>query len=197
MANNYKRRAGDRIDGRRLRSLNGFYNFIPFIMPTRNDALNYYEQSFEITNADRWFRKQRVNGYKGIGMLHLLIAAYVRACAYLPDIEIVMAVKRSLSIDATETTIKVPFKPTDTIYDVYNKMNEAIDSVKSSDEENGTEEFANKFAALPRVIISFLIWLIRVADYFGLLPKRLLDVSPFHGSMIITDLGSPHLSPYL
>ena len=210
MANNYKRRAGDRIDGRRLRSLNGFYNFIPFIMPTRNDALNYYEQSFEITNADRWFRKQRVNGYKGIGMLHLLIAAYVRACAYLPglnrfvvgnrvyahnDVEIVMAVKRSLSIDATETTIKVPFKPTDTIYDVYNKMNEAIDSVKSSDEENGTEEFANKFAALPRVIISFLIWLIRVADYFGLLPKRLLDVSPFHGSMIITDLGSLGIGP--
>ena len=179
-------------------------------MPTRNDALNYYEQSFEITNADRWFRKQRVNGYKGIGMLHLLIAAYVRACAYLPglnrfvvgnrvyahnDIEIVTAVKRSLSIDATETTIKVPFKPTDTIYDVYNKMNEAIDSVKSSDEENGTEEFANKFAALPRVIISFLIWLIRVADYFGLLPKRLLDVSPFHGSMIITDLGSLGIGP--
>ena len=210
MANNYKRRAGDRIDGRRLRSLNGFYNFIPFIMPTRNDALNYYEQSFEITNADRWFRKQRVNGYKGIGMLHLLIAAYVRACAYLPglnrfvvgnrvyahnDIEIVMAVKRSLSIDATETTIKVPFKPTDTIYDVYNKMNEAIDSVKSSDEENGTEEFANKFAALPRVIISFLIWLIRVADYLGLLPKKLLDVSPFHGSMIITDLGSLGIGP--
>ena len=210
MANNYKRRAGDRIDGRRLRSLNGFYNFIPFIMPTRNDALNYYEQSFEITNADRWFRKQRVNGYKGIGMLHLLIAAYVRACAYLPglnrfvvgnriyahnDVEIVMAVKRSLSIDATETTIKVPFKPTDTIYDVYHKMNEAIDSVKSSDEENGTEEFANKFAALPRVIISFLIWLIRVADYFGLLPKRLLDVSPFHGSMIITDLGSVGIGP--
>lgn len=86
MANNYKRRAGDRVDGRRLRSLNGFYNFIPFIMPTRNDALNYYEESFEITNADRWFRKQRVAGYKGMGMLHLLIAAYVRACAYLPGL---------------------------------------------------------------------------------------------------------------
>ena len=182
MANNYKRRAGDRVDGRRLRSLNGFYNFIPFIMPTRNDALNYYEESFEITNADRWFRKQRVAGYKGMGMLHLLIAAYVRACAYLPglnrfcvgkriyareNIEIVMAVKRSLTID----------------------------EIKNSDEENGTEEFANKFASLPRFVISFAIWLLRVADYFGLLPKKLLDVSPFHGSMIITDLGSLGIGP--
>ena len=210
MANNYKRRAGDRVDGRRLRSLNGFYNFIPFIMPARNDALNYYEESFEITNADRWCRKQRVAGYKGMGMLHLLIAAYVRACAYLPglnrfcvgkriyareDIEVVMAVKRNLSIDSSETTIKVVFKPTDTIYDVYNRMNAAIDEIKNSDEENGTEEFANKFAALPRFVISFAIWLLRVADYFGLLPKKLLDVSPFHGSMIITDLGSLGIGP--
>ena len=210
MANNYKRRAGDRVDGRRLRSLNGFYNFIPFIMPKRNDALNYYEESFEITNADRWFRKQRVAGYKGMGMLHLLIAAYVRACAYLPglnrfcvgkriyareDIEIVMTVKRNLTIDSTETTIKVVFKPPDTIYDVYNRMNAAIDEIKNSDEENGTEEFANKFASLPRFVISFAIWLIRVADYFGLLPKKLLDVSPFHGSMIITDLGSLGIGP--
>ena len=210
MANNYKRRAGDRVDGRRLRSLNGFYNFIPFIMPARNDALNYYEESFEITNADRWFIKQRVAGYKGMGMLHLLIAAYVRACAYLPglnrfcvgkriyareDIEVVMAVKRNLSIGSSETTIKVVFKPTDTIYDVYNRMNAAIDEIKNSDEENGTEEFANKFAALPRFVISFAIWLLRVADYFGLLPKKLLDVSPFHGSMIITDLGSLGIGP--
>lgn len=179
-------------------------------MPTRNDALNYYEESFEITNADRWFRKQRVAGYKGMGMLHLLIAAYVRACAYLPglnrfcvgkriyareNIEIVMTVKRSLTINSSETTIKVTFKPTDTIYDVYNRMNAAIDEIKNSDEENGTEEFANKFASLPRFVISFAIWLLRVADYFGLLPKKLLDVSPFHGSMIITDLGSLGIGP--
>ena len=210
MANSYKHRFGDRVDGRRIRSLNGFYNFIPFIMPQRNDALNYYEQAFEITEADRWFRRQRVSGYKGIGMLHLLIASYVRACAYLPglnrfvvgrriyahnDIEIVMAVKRSLNIDATETTIKVVFEPTDTIFDVYRKMNEAIDEVKNSDEENGTEEFANKFAKLPRFLIRAAIGLIRVFDYFGLIPKSILDVSPFHGSMIITDLGSLGIGP--
>lgn len=207
---NRTRRFGDRPDGRRLRSLNGFYNFIPFIMPDRNDALNYYEESFEITNADRWFRRQRVAGYKGIGMLHLLIASYIRACAYYPglnrfvvgrriyshdDIEIVMTVKRSISIDATETTIKVAFKPTDTIFDVYNRMNAAINEIKSSDDENSTEEFANMFARLPRFLIRFAIWVLRVGDYFGLLPKSLLDVSPFHGSMIITDLGSLGIGP--
>lgn len=210
MSKNYKRRFGDRADGRRIRSLNGFYNFIPFIMPERNDACNYYEQSFEITNADRWFRHQRVEGYKGMGMLHLFIASYIRACAVLPglnrfvvgrrvyshdDIEIVMAVKRDLTIDSTETTIKVAFQPTDTIYDVYRKMNREIEKVKSSPEANGTEEFANLFAKLPRFVIRFAIWVLKVGDYFGVLPKSLLDVSPFHGSMIITDLGSIGIGP--
>lgn len=210
MANNYRRRSGDRVDGRRIRSLNGFFNFIPYIMPHRNDACNYYQESFEITNADRWFRQQRLNGYKGIGMLHLFIAAYVRAIAELPalnrfvvgrrvyarnNIEVVLTVKRSLAINATETTIKVEFDPTDTIFDIYRKMNEEIEKIKTSDEDNGTEEFANKFAKMPRFLIRFIIWLLNVGDYFGLLPKNLLDVSPFHGSMIITDLGSLGIGP--
>lgn len=210
MSNNYRKRSGDRVDGRRIRSLNGFFNFIPYIMPQRNDACNQYEESFEISNADRWFRQQRLNGYKGIGMLHLFIAAYVRAIAALPglnrfvvgrriyarnSIEVVLTVKRSLTVDATETTIKVEFDPTDTIFDVYRKMNEEIDKIKSSDEENGTEDFANKFKNLPRFVVRFVIWLLTVADYFGLLPKSLLDVSPFHGSMIITDLGSLGIGP--
>ena len=33
-----RKRAGDRRDGRLLRSLPAFCKFIPFIMPTRNDA---------------------------------------------------------------------------------------------------------------------------------------------------------------
>ena len=210
MSNNYRKRSGDRVDGRRIRSLNGFFNFIPYIMPQRNDACNQYEESFEISNADRWFRQQRLNGYKGIGILHLFIAAYVRAIAALPglnrfiagrriyarnNIEVVMAVKRNLTIDATETTIKVEFDPTDTIFDVFRKMNQEIEKIKSSDEENGTEDFANSLNKMPRFLVRFLVWLIKVGDYFGLLPKKLLDISPFHGSMIITDLGSLGIGP--
>ena len=40
MATVYKRRFGDRKDGRLLRSLSPFYKIIPFIMKKRNDASN-------------------------------------------------------------------------------------------------------------------------------------------------------------
>ena len=210
MATARRRRMGDRKEGRLLRSLPGFAKFIPYIMPQRNDRYIHYEEAFEVTQLDRMLRKLRVDGYKGIGILHFLIAAYIRGISRMPginrfvvgrriyarnNIEVVMTVKRALSIDATETTIKVVFEPTDTVLDVYRKMNEKIDEIKSSEENNGTEDVADLIARLPRFLIRFALTMLRVMDYFGWIPQSLLNVSPFHGSMIITDLGSIGIGP--
>lgn len=206
----YKRRFGDRKEGRLLRSLPAFAKFVPFIMPTRNDACNQYEESFEVSDVDRRLRKLRVDGYKGIGILHFIIAAYIRGVSMLPgmnrfvvgrriyardNIEVVMTVKRSLAIDATETTIKVVFEPTDTIFDVYRKMNEKIDEIKTVEGNNNTEDVAEAMCKAPRFLLRFALTILRIMDYFGWLPQSLLDASPFHGSMIITDLGSLCIGP--
>lgn len=206
----YKRRFGDRKEGRLLRSLPAFAKFVPFIMPTRNDACNQYEESFEVSDVDRRLRKLRVDGYKGIGILHFIIAAYIRGVSMLPgmnrfivgrriyardNIEVVMTVKRSLAIDATETTIKVVFEPTDTIFYVYRKMNEKIDEIKTVEGNNNTEDVAEAMCKAPRFLLRFALTILRIMDYFGWLPQSLLDASPFHGSMIITDLGSLRIGP--
>ena len=99
------------------------------------------------------------------------------------------------STAATETTIKVVFEPTDTIFDVYRKLNEKIEEIKTSDDTNGTEDFAETVSHLPRFVLRAAIGLLRIMDYYGWIPQSLLDVSPFHGSMIITDLGSLRLGP--
>ena len=205
-----RRRFGDRKEGRLIRSLPGYSKFIPFIMPQRNDRSIHYEESFEITALDRRLRKLRVEGFKGIGILHFIIAAYIRCISMLPgvnrfvvgrriyarnNIEIIMTVKRSITLDATETSIKVQFEPTDTIFDVYRKMNEKIGEIKTSDDNNNTEDVADFFARMPRFLIRFAIALLRIGDYFGILPQSLLNASPFHGSMIITDLGSLRIGP--
>ena len=134
-----KRRFGDRKDGRLIQSLAPFYKFMPYIMPTKNDACNQFEDCIEITNTDRWLRQKRLEGYKGLGYLHLFIAAYIRMVSMRPginrfvagrriyarnNIEVVLTVRRSMSTTSNETTIKAVFAPTDTIFDVYRKMNE-------------------------------------------------------------------------
>lgn len=210
MQSSYKHRAGDRKDGRLLRSLPAFNKFIPYIMPQRNDACNQYEESFEVSAVDKCLRQERVNGYKGIGFLHFMIAAYIRCLSMLPGlnrfvagrkvyarntITIVMTVKRALSIDSSETTIKVDFEPTDTIFDVYRKMNEKIDEIKSGIDRNGTEEVAETFSKFPRMLLRMILGVLKIMDYFGWLPQSLVNASPFHGSMIITDMGSLRIGP--
>ena len=206
----YKRRYGDRKDGRLLRSLTPFIKIMPFLMPQRCDALNYYEEAFRVNAVDRRLRQLRVAGYKGIGILHFLIAAYVRCISMLPginrfvsgqriyardNIEVVMTVKRSMALDAPETTIKVEFEPTDTIMDVYRKFSEKVNEIKSNDGNNNTEDVAEALTKAPRFLLRLAVAALRFLDYFGWLPQSLVDASPFHGSMIITDLGSLRIGP--
>ena len=207
---NTRRRAGDRKDGRLLRSLPAYNKFVPYIMPERVDRLVNYEESLEITEVDKLLRRLRVEGCKGIGLLHFLVACHIRTASMLPgvnrfiagrriyahnDLSVVMTVKHSLSTDATETSIKVHFEPTDTLLDVYRKMNEKIEEIKTAETNNNTEEVAEFFAKLPRPILRFAVWLLRVMDYYGWLPESLTEASPFHGSLIVTDLGSLRIGP--
>ena len=205
-----KRRFGDRKEGYKLRSIGAFYRMTPFIMKTRNDASNYFKDSVEVTEADKWLRRKRDEGYRGMGMLHLFIAAYVRMTAMLPglnrfiagqriyarnSIEIVLVVKRALTAEATETTIKVTFDPEDSVFDVYRKLNAAVDAVKAGDGENSTEKVAGALCKLPALFLKFAIWVLNLLDYWDLLPVALINASPFHGSMIISDLGSLGIPP--
>ena len=48
---------------------------------------------------------------------------------------------------------------------------------------------------IPGLLLKFLVWLLKLLDYFGLLPKFLLELSPFHGSLFFTSMGSLGIQP--
>jgi len=177
----------------------------PFIMKAKSDASNYFSDKIEVTDIERYLRKKRAEGYPGLGMLHLFTATYVRTAAKYPainrfcsgqrvyareNIEFMMTIKKQLRTDAGETSIKIAFDRDETITDVYNKLNNEISKVKDEGEVTNTDNVAAAFMKLPRVILKFTISFLELLDYFGLLPKSIIDASPFHGSVIITDLGS-------
>ena len=195
--------------GRRIRTMNAYTGFTPFIMKTRGDASNYFKDAVEIRAAEKYLREKRAQGYKGAGMLHMFIAAYVRVISQKPalnryitgqrayarkNIEVVMSVKKAMAEDAGDTSIKVIFDPRDTFIDVYTKMNDAIEHVKSGN-ETATGDTADVLIKIPRLLLKFTVWFLNILDYFNLLPQKLLDASPFHGSMIISDIGSLGIPP--
>jgi hypothetical protein len=206
----YKRRFGDRYDGRRLRTLDPFFRIIPYIMRYRSDSQNYFEEKIDIGHTESYLRKRRKASGEKITLLHVLIAAMVRTIALRPalnrfvagqniyarnEILISLAIKKEMKVDSPETTIKFKFEPTDTLSDVAEKMNRQIEENKVLDAKNDTDKVARLIMLCPGLLVKLIVFVVRFLDYFGLMPKALYKVSPFHTSLFITDLGSIGIHP--
>lgn len=208
--NKKKRRFGDRCDGRRLRTIDPIVKIMPYIMAKRSDACNTFADCFDITETDKFCRKKVKEGYKNFSFLHVMLAAYVRTISQRPginrfvsgqkiyahnDIVIVMAIKRSMDIKGEETCIKVHFDPTDTIDTVYEKFNAVLQENNKVGADSSFDKLNRALLLIPGLFLRWTVKLLFFLDYFGILPKNLINLSPFHGSMIITSMGSLGIKP--
>jgi len=203
---------GDRIDGRRVRTLHPMAQITSYFQVERNTCSNLFEESFEISHVERYIRQKRREGLTDFGITHVLLAAYVRGVAKYPqlnrfisgqkvysrgdDIQYCMVIKKEMSVDSPDTSIKVHLNPRDTANDVYEKLNAAVESVKSTTElDSSLDGLIMALNLVPGVFLKFTVWFLKLLDYFGLLPKFLLELSPFHGSLFFTSMGSLGIRP--
>ena len=201
----YAKRSGDRREGRRLRTMDARRSVMPYFMRKRSESLSTLADSVEVSSIERWLLEKRAEGWAGLGFIHLLIAAYVRTVSMRPainrfvaarrvyarsEIEVILNVKRSSSSEAAETSVKVAFSPTDTVFDVYRRLSEAIDGVRADVIVSESERVASSLARLPRPLLRLVIAVLRIMDWFDWLPRSWLDESPFHGSLLVVDMGS-------
>ena len=207
----YIRRFGDRNDGRRLRTLSPIFAVSPYIMKTRNTSQNFIADRFEVTAVDRYIAEKRQAGWKGFGVLHVILAAYVRTCARYPGlnrfiagqraysrdrvIEVNMTIKKEMSTDSPDTVIKVTFDPADTAETVFRRFDEAVQEVKRTPLDSSFDKLAGALNYIPGLLLRGLVALLQGADYFGLLPRWLTRLSPFHGSLFITSMASLGIPP--
>lgn len=203
------RRFGDRKDGRKIRSLAPYNTLSPYIMVTRNDSQNLLSDKFNTAAVDRYVQQKRSEGLEGFGIMHVIIAAYVRMVSQRPFINrfisgqkifarqkiiINMVAKKKLRADEIDTVIKVTLDQTDTAEQVYQRFREAIQKA-FADEENDFDSTVRIINYIPGLIKKFAVWFLKTLDYFGLLPTAIMKVSPFHGSMFITSMGSLGIPP--
>ena len=202
---------GDRSDGRRIRTLPAMAQVSPYIMVTRNTSTNFYGDCFEITNVERYIRQKRREGLTNFGIQHVILAAYVRCVAQYPglnrfiggqkvysrgdDIQYCMTAKKEMSADSPDTVFKLHLSRKDTAQDVYEKFNAAVEKIKATPLNSNFDHTARALTFIPGVFLKFVVWLLRTLDYFGLLPKFLLEVSPFHGTVFFTSMGSLGIKP--
>lgn len=205
-----KKRWGDRRDGRLLRTREPMSTVETFILVDRIGATNYIMDKVEITRAEEYIRRKRKEGLKGFGLMHVMVASYVRVVSQMPAvnrfvsgqrvyarnrIEVNIDIKKEMSLEAPNTCVKIILSPEDTAEDVYHKMKTAIDGEKNAGSDSDFDGVAATLAKFPRLFFKFSIWFLKLLDYFGALPGLLLEVSPFHGSFFITSMGSLGIPP--
>lgn len=197
-------------EGRKIKSLPPMNVVGVHFMPNRNGSSNQFSTSIDITETDKYLHELRKSGMPGLGLMHVLLAAYVQTVAKYPginrfirgqkiyarnSIEMCLTIKKDMSLDAQETVIKIPASPNATIKEIYTTINELVEKNRVEGDSNSMDVAARLLTFIPSIFLKFTVSAIRGLDFFGLLPRFITKISPFHSSMFITNLGSLGIPP--
>ena len=196
---------GKRSDGYLIKKIDPIVALMPHIMPQRNDAMVQLEYEIDYGKLARYVVGKEQEGVK-LRFMDVVIAAFVRTIAELPELNRFIINKRvyarnTLSVsfavlrsngenvsDVDENTTKCYFDPHDTIFDVADRITQTIEEARKPDADNATMHVASTLLKSPiaRPAVAFLIWM----DKHGIMPRAIIDASPFHTSLFMTNNAS-------
>lgn len=193
-----------RSDGRRLKTLGPFVKMIPYVIDRRTDAQVFGKQTVYTDEIEAYLREKQDEGRK-LSYLKVFVAGFVRILAERPrlnrfvmnselyarhGIHIAMAVKRSLDENAEETTVKFAFTGTENIFEVARIIGRRIGETAPGGGPDGAFAIAERVMSMPGFTKRALVGILKSLDRHNLLPKAIVDESPFHASLFFSHLKS-------
>ena len=191
---------GRRPDGRRVKGIDPVIRITPYIMPMRCDAQVFLKHRVDLDVLFDYVRRQKLEKGEQISYMQIIIAAYVRAISRNPKVNRFIMNKQIFArnncsaaftllkdpsnIDKGEAVVKIKFDLKDTIYDVRDRVNAAVEANRGEEAGPG---FVDK-------LLSFVFSvLIKLLDRYGIAPNALMDELPFYVGMYITNTASIRL----
>lgn len=196
---------GRRYDGRLVKNIDPMQRITPYIMKERNDAMNMFQETIDCEGMDAYIARRAEEG-KYIDYMIIWIAAAVRLIALKPQLNrfimnsriytrpkiwISFVVHQTLRTEDAGSEIKLCFDGTETIDEIADIVTEAvIKETTKKTEENATDKLANLIMSLPswliRLVVNTLMWM----DKHNIMPKAVIEASPFHTTLFLTNLKS-------
>lgn len=190
-----------RKDGKRVTDANPIYTVMPYILKYRYDAMNMIEVDIPISPMQAYLNEKRKQGYR-FSHLGLVLAAYIRTAAEYPllnrfiankriyqrnEFSIAMVVLKPGELDGTMN--KMYFQMEDDIFRVHEIMDNYVNDNRAEGDTNATDDIVRTLLKIPG-FVNFGVGLLKLLDLHGLLPKSLIQASPFHASLTISNLAS-------
>ena len=195
---------GRRPDGKRLKKQDPIMQMTPYLMPMRCDAQVFLEHKADYEKLSRYIVKKSQEGEK-ITFMQILVAAYVRAISNNPEANRFIFNKQIFSrnncsvsytilkdpqnTDSNESTVRILFDLTDTIFDVRDRMNAAVEQSRATEDGDFVIRLARVVLSVPG-LATLIVAVVKLLDRYGIAPKVLIRELPFYSGMFITNNGS-------
>ncbi|MDO4621990.1 MAG: 2-oxo acid dehydrogenase subunit E2 [Eubacteriales bacterium] len=216
----YKRRRGDRRDGRLVKDNPGLNTIMAFLWPNRTDCEVYLHDTVDCTELLKYLEKRNEGKTEEkMTLFHCTVTALARMFYERPKMNrfvqggrtyerydklLSFVAKRRFTDHAEETLMVLNAKPEMTVDDISRKIiGDVRESRKSEKATGGVDELLDTLAKFPRLFLLIFIRCIRWLDFWGRVPKSLTDGDPNFTSVTLSNLGSikcpsvyHHLSNY-
>ena len=207
MSEKKKRRWGDRRDGRWVRDVPGLQTVMAHLMPNRTDCEVFMNDKFDVTELLRYIEEKNASHpeYKTT-VFHAIVMSVARMVKERPkmnrfiqgrrmyerdEISVSFVCKRRFADNAEESLMVFVPRDEDTLDSLSRKIvGDVRETRKSEVATGGVDELLDKFAAIPRPLLMFVIRIIRWLDFWGMVPNALRDGDPNYASVFLTNLGS-------
>ena len=195
---------GKRADGKVIKTNDPLFMIIPHIMKRRSDSQVFYTEEIPIAPLDEYIAKKEAEGIK-MSYMYIIYAAMVRIISQKPSlnrfvvngkiyarnsIAVSLAIKKGLSEEAEETNLKLHFSGSENIFEVKDRLEREILDNKDVEAKNNTDNFVRALLHIPNWLIKLVVNFLMFLDRHELLPKAVIDLSPFHTSAYLTNVGS-------
>ncbi len=191
-----------RADGKRIKNADPMYTVAAYIMDKRVDSMNMITIDVPVEPIKEYLNEKRK---QGINLSHMgvVLAAYIRTMKEFPELNRFVVNKKIYQRNEIAvgmvvlkpgemghgTMSKMYFNENNTIFEVNDIIEKYISENREAPENNGTEKIIKFLLSVPGVLpvgVGIFKWL----DKHNLLPKAIIDMSPFHMSLGITNLAS-------
>lgn len=190
-----------RSDGYRVKTDNAMYEIVPHIMPQRYDASNSIKVNIDLEPIQDYIKNCRRRGIN-VSHMSIIIAGYLRLVSQNPFLNRFVMNKKIYARNhfcvsfvtltpgsITDTVSKIYFNLDDTLPTVNEKINAAIERAKNLEGPNSTDKIMATLCRTP-LLLTFGVGFLKLLDKFFTLPMSIVDASPFHTSLFVTNLAS-------
>jgi hypothetical protein len=176
---------------------------MPFLMPTRNESLVFFDLDIAAAPVDATLAAMRDRGLHATAM-HALVHAITQVLAERPRLNrfvaggrlwqrrgtwISFSAKRSRDDGGAVFVAKRRMDPGWSLEDVARALGDAVREGRSS-KRSATDTELRLALALPTLATAFAVGALRRLDAWGLLPRWFIDGDPMFASVFVANLGS-------